>query len=165
MKILYIFLFFIPMVLYAHGATALIVAINFILISFVVLIFKLFYLKIFENISIKKLLSKFLLLFVLEVLILNILYSGFSNALIWDIIKVTLYLFLPIGIIINYIFLISIINYRIKSIIYAIIFVLLSIIISWKFTISKFKCSESYGLYKCNFFKLPPLDKIEFFDN
>ena len=163
MKLLQLFLIFLPITLYAHGAVAITIVISFISISLAISIVKFFCLKYLEDISMKKLSFKLFLLSVVEITILLILYSGCSNALIWDIMKVTLYLFFPLAIVANYIFLISILKHRIKAIKYSIIFVLLNIIIIWGFTISQFQCDTSYGLHMCDFFTLPHLEKFEFF--
>jgi len=163
MKLLQLFLIFLPITLYAHGAVGITIAISFISISLSISVLKFFCLKYFENISMKQLSFKLFLLSIVEIAILIILYTGCSNALIWDIMKVTLYLFFPLAIAANYLFLVSILKQRTKAIKYATIFVLLNIILSWGFTISRFECDTSYGLQMCNFFNLPHLEKFEFF--
>ena len=163
MKLLQLFLIFSPITLYAHGAVAITIAISFISISLSISVVKFFCLKYLEDISMKHWPFKLFLLSVVEIAILVILYGGCSNAPIWDIMKVTLYLFFPLAIVANYILLISILKHRTKAMKYAIVFVLLNISLSWGFTISKFECNTSDRLQMCNFFKLPHLEKFEFF--
>jgi len=166
MKLLQCFLICIlPISLYAHGVVALSIAISFLSVCICVFIIKLLSLKYFENILMKHSFLKLLFLFVLEFITLIVLYGGCSNALTWDILKVVYYLFFPLALILNYLFFIIILNNKMKALLYSLIFVLLTIIVSWGYTISRFECSTSYGLHKCNFFSFPDSKNLTLFGN
>jgi len=156
-------LLFFPIALYAHGGAAISVMMNVISVTFVMAIFKALSLRYLEMVPIKESSFKLFLLFLTEVFLFILIYNGSTNAMIWDIVKFVLYLFIPLALVTNYLFFMSLLKHKTKAIKYATIFVTLTVIALWQSTTSSFECSEDHGLQKCNFFDLPDLKIFEFY--
>ena len=152
-----------PISLYAHGGAAISIVVNLISVTFIMAILKVLSLRYLEKISIKESSFKLFLLFLTEVAIFIFIYNGSTNAMIWDIVKFVLYLFLPLAFVANYLFLMSLLKHKTKALTYTTVFTTLTIIALWWSTTSSFECSDYYGLQKCNFFTLPDLKIFEFY--